>query len=83
MIDTHKWVVGDVIVVMASSINHEDKREITLEYLGDGILEDTSNGNRVWFNSTLFPTVFKGMCLSLGLTLNRAVCESYEVLRVL
>lgn len=83
MVDTRKWEIGDEIIVAASSINHEDKREITLKYLGEGILEDVNNGNRVWFNNTLFPTVFEGMCLSLGLVLNRAVCESYEVLKVL
>lgn len=83
MINVENWEVGKKVVVSASDINHDDKREITLEYLGDGYLEDVTNGNRVWFDNTLFPNVFEGMCISLGLVHNIAVCETYEVVTVL
>ena len=78
-----KWEVGQEIIVKASDVNHVDDREIRLKYLGEGYLEDTSNGNKVWFNDNLFPTVFEGMCISLGLTMNVAVSESYEVTEIL
>jgi hypothetical protein len=83
MVDTQKWQIGTEVVVAASQINHEDDREITLKYIGDGYLEDVRNGNKVWFNDVLFPNVFEGMCLSLGLVHNMSVCETYEVLRIL
>ena len=82
MINPESWNVGKQIIVSASSINHEDDREITLEYLGRGFLQDTSNGNTVSFNETLFPNVYEGMCLSLGLVHNISVCETYKVLRI-
>ena len=82
-LNSEKWEVGKEIIVAASDINHNDKREITLRYLGKGYLEDTRNGNKVWFNDVLFPNVFEGMCLSLGLTHNMSVCETYEVIKIL
>lgn len=80
---TENWEVGKRIVVAASDVNHKDKREIILEYIGNGYLKDVSNNNKVWFNGSLFPKVFVGMCLSLGLALNMHVCETYEVIKIL
>lgn len=83
MIAKEKWEVGKQVIVVASDINHIDKTEIPLKYVGDGYLEDMRNGHRVWFNVRLFPNVFEGMCLSLGLVYNMAVIESYEVVKIL
>lgn len=83
MINPENWSVGKQVVVAASNINHEDDREIILEYLGHGFLQDVSNGNKVSFSEVLFPHVYEGMCLSLGLVHNISVCETYKVLRVL
>ena len=83
MINPDRWDEGKRIIVSASIINHEDGREITLEYKGNGYLEDISNGNMVGFNETLFPNVYEGMCISLGLVHNISVCETYRVVKVI
>ena len=83
MVHDKKWSKGLKVRVVASDINHSDKREVELEYIGEGYLRDTSNGNEVWFNDQLFPNVYEGMCLSLGLTRNIKVCETYEVVSIL
>lgn len=77
----YEWKVGSRIGVRASSINHEDDREIMLEYKGNGLLEDDL-GRQVSFNTRFYPKLFEGMYISLGLTHNPKVCESYEVSRV-
>lgn len=83
MLSKQKWEVGTEVIVAASDINHDDKRRIHLKYKGNGILQDIDSGKEVSFNDFLFPNVFEGMCLSLGLTHNIAVCESYEVLEII
>lgn len=76
------WKVGQEITVIAQSFNHSDDRKIILKYLGEGILEDVRNGNRVSFNLDLFPYVYEDMNLPLGLVHNILVRESYKVVQV-
>lgn len=76
------WQVGQEIIVIAQSFNHSDDRKIVLKYLGEGILEDVRNGNRVSFNLDLFPYVYEDMNLPLGLVHNILVRESYKVVQV-
>lgn len=83
MTDKKRWEVGTEVIVVASDINHEDKRKIHLRYVGEGELLDVDSNKRVSFNTRLFPNVFEGMCISLGLIHNITVCESYEVIEVL
>ena len=83
MVKVEELKKGRRIVVSASEINHDDDREITLEYDGNGYFHDVDNGNQVGFNTTLFPNVYEGMCISLGLVYNTSVCETYKVVRVL
>jgi sorbitol-specific phosphotransferase system component IIA len=78
-----RWTEGQKIIVTASDINHEDKKEITLEYKGNGYLEDVKNGNTVQFNPKLYPYVTEGMSIVLGLTHNTSICETYSVTQVL
>lgn len=76
------WQVGQEITVIAQSFNHSDDRKIVLKYLGEGILEDVRNGNRVSFNLDLFPYIYEDMNLPLGLVHNILVRESYKVVQV-
>lgn len=77
------WKVGQEIVVEAQSFNHSDNRKIVLKYIGDGILEDISNGNQVEFNIDIFPHVYEEMNLPLGLIHNPLVRESYKVVHLI
>jgi hypothetical protein len=79
----NEWKVGQEIIVKAQPFNHVDDREITLRYLGEGVLQDVTNGNKVMFNTMLFPYIYENMNLPLGLVHNRLVRESYKVVRVI